>query len=46
MTQQQVLSLLNFLSDEVRILDTPEERWFLAKNVAEILGIANSRDMT
>jgi prophage antirepressor-like protein len=44
-TQQQLLSLQNFLNGQVRIAGTVEEPWFVAKDVAKILGISNSSDM-
>jgi len=44
--QQQLLSFQSFLNDEVRILGTVDEPWFVATDVAKVLGISNSRDMT
>jgi len=51
--QQQILSLQSFLNDgrssssadQVRILGTADEPWFVATDVAKVLGIRNSRDM-
>jgi prophage antirepressor-like protein len=43
---QPILSIQNFLNDEVRILGTVEEPWFLAKDVAKVLRINNARYMT
>jgi prophage antirepressor-like protein len=52
--QQQILLLQSFLNDgrspssadQVRILGTADEPWFVATDVAKVLGISNSRDMT
>jgi hypothetical protein len=43
---QQILSLQSFLNDQVRILGTVNEPWFVATDVAKVLGITNSSDMT
>ena len=52
--QQQILSLQSFLNDgrspssadQVRILGTADEPWFVATDVAKVLGIINSRNIT
>jgi prophage antirepressor-like protein len=52
--QQQLLSLQSFLNDgrspssaeEVRIVGAVDEPWFVCTDVAKVLGISNSRDMT
>jgi prophage antirepressor-like protein len=43
---QQILSLQSFLNDQVRIIGTADEPWFVASDVAKILDITNSRNMT
>jgi prophage antirepressor-like protein len=46
MTAPQLSSLQSFLNDQVRIVGRVDEPWFVATDVAKVLGISNSRDMT
>jgi very-short-patch-repair endonuclease len=41
----EALSLLNFKGHNIRIYGTTDEPWFLVKDVGEVLGIVNHRDL-